>query len=131
MANYLSNALRKLALSDATISGYVSTRCYYRLAPSTPTYPYICFRFIADPNLGYFIGEDGGSPTVSWEIISQQAAEAELIYEALRKKILPYAGTYEGIKINEVKHLGRLDLDFPEKGYFQITWDARVFFVHP
>lgn len=131
MANYLSKTLKSLALSDTTVAGYVATRCYYRKASKTAGYPYISFSFIADPSEGYFIGEDGGSPTVSWKIISQKAEEAEIIYEALRKKILFYEGTYEGIKINEVKHLGRLDLDFPEEGYYQITWDARVFFVHP
>lgn len=115
--------LRTFLLADGTISGIVGQKIHPLRFPPTPAYPAILFSIITGDRSNHYRGADGlAAPRIQFDCYATTYLGAELLAEALRKRVNGFKGVMGGSPGTTVQGIFYdSERDFYEEGADQGT----------
>jgi len=105
----IRKAIRDYLIADTSITALVATRIYWNKAPQNVIRPYVVYFITGDPDDRLEVGKDASEPIIEFDIISDVAATAITIDEAIRARIKEFTGTMGGLNIYRIKPLALRD----------------------
>jgi len=130
-SSYIEEAISTYLLADSNITNIVSTRIYYLEVPQVPTYPYIRFQIIFDPDLNFYVGTDGSNPRIQVDCVADNIdmVTLKLLDKNVRTRLNDYSGTMDGIVVNWIERSGANE--FRDEEQIRITRDFIVNYERP